>query len=194
MRLSNRRVGGGASVRRLSGGVAGAYRRDMTQASVPEERGGGVLFDAILQPHASLSPRGFLILMTAVGAISFAAGVAFVALGAWPVFGFFGLDALLVYLAFKASYRSARRHETVRLTPSLLTIERVAPDGRVERYTFQPNWLRVEAGDADAPLPAVALSSHGRRLEIGAFLAPQERVDFASALREAILRLRAPAL
>ena len=36
--------------------------------------------------------------MFALGLISFAAGIIFMLKGAWPVFGFFGLDVLLVYI------------------------------------------------------------------------------------------------
>ena len=32
----------------------------------------------------------------------------FLLAGAWPVFGFFGLDVLLVYWAFRLNYRRAR--------------------------------------------------------------------------------------
>jgi hypothetical protein len=66
------------------------------------------IFSAIITPHRSLGPRGFLIFMLCLGGLSFIAGVIFVSLGAWPVFGFFGLDVLLVYFAFRAKYRSAR--------------------------------------------------------------------------------------
>ena len=41
-----------------------------------------VLFDARLSPHASLPRAGFLVLMAILCAISFAAGVAFVSIGA----------------------------------------------------------------------------------------------------------------
>ena len=65
-------------------------------------------YQAVLTPHRSLGPRGFLILMSAVATVSFVAGFAFLLMGAWPVFGFFGLDVALVYLAFKLNYRAAR--------------------------------------------------------------------------------------
>ena len=66
------------------------------------------IFSALLTPHRSLGPTGFLILMACLGGLSFVSGIIFVSIGAWPVFGFFGLDVLLVYLAFRANYRSAR--------------------------------------------------------------------------------------
>lgn len=149
-----------------------------------------VRFDAVLHPHTSLTPRGFFLLMAVVGLISFCAGVAFVSIGAWPVFGFFGLDVLLVYFAFKLNYRDARRYETLRLTDSLLTVERIAPSGRRERWRFQPYWLQVEIDDHPAAKNALTLRSHGRILEIGSFLTPDEKVDLANALRAELNKLR----
>ena len=147
-------------------------------------------FDAVLHPHTSLTPRGFFLLMAVVGLVSFCAGIAFVSIGAWPVFGFFGLDVLLVYFAFKLNYRDARRYETVRLTDSLLTVERVAPSGRRERWRFQPYWLQVEVDDHPAAKNALTLRSHGRILEIGSFLTPDEKIDLANALRAELNKLR----
>ena len=55
------------------------------------------LFSALLTPHRSLNRTGFLVLMVFLSAVSFAAGLAFLLMGAWPVLGFFGLDALAIY-------------------------------------------------------------------------------------------------
>ena len=71
------------------------------------------IFSAVITPHRSLGSRGFLILMLAIGAVSFVSGMVFLLLGAWPVFGFLGLDVLLVYVAFRANYRAARAYEEV---------------------------------------------------------------------------------
>ena len=76
------------------------------------------IFAAVLTPHCSLSRHGFRLLMTALTAISFASGMAFVLMGAWPVFGFFGLDVLLLYAALELSYRRARAYEQVTVTAS----------------------------------------------------------------------------
>ena len=35
--------------------------------------------------------------MLCIGGVSFVWGILFLVLGAWPVFGFFGLDVLLIY-------------------------------------------------------------------------------------------------
>ena len=54
------------------------------------------IFAAVLTPHRSLSPTGFLIFMLVLGGLSFISGRVFLMAGAWPIFGFFGLDVLLV--------------------------------------------------------------------------------------------------
>ena len=147
-----------------------------------------LFFDAILMPHRSLSPRGFWLLMTLISGLSFLAGVFFVLHGAWPVTGFFGLDVLLIYIAFKASYRSARIYETVRLTADALIVERVGLSGRRSRWSFQPYWLRIEIDDPPQHHSPLTLSSHGRTIATGSFLSPQERLEVAEALRTALGR------
>ena len=57
-----------------------------------------------------------IILMAVFGGVSFITGIAFLLKGAWPVFGFFGLDVALLYIAFRLNYRSGRLYETVDLT------------------------------------------------------------------------------
>lgn len=43
------------------------------------------IFSAVITPHRSLGPKGFLIFMLCLGGLSFVSGVVFVAMGAWPV-------------------------------------------------------------------------------------------------------------
>jgi uncharacterized membrane protein len=149
-----------------------------------------VLFDALLTPHRSLSPRGFAILMSLAALIGFGFGAAFLVMGAWPIFGFCGAEWLLFYICFRLNYRAARLRERVRLTPGLLTVERCDPRGRVQSWSFQPYWLRVELVEPAAKASELALASHGRRLTIGTFLSHPERLDLAEALREALARLK----
>jgi len=150
------------------------------------------LFDAILQPNTSLPPKGFLLLISAIASVSFVAGMVFMLLGAWPVMGFFGLDVALIYLAFRTNYRWARMYETVRLTQDSLLVERISPSGKVQRWRFQPYWLRVSLDAPGAHDCQLILSSHGKRLRIGAFLSPDERVELADALTGALAKLRSP--
>jgi len=161
----------------------------MDASTRSENQSSPVFFDAVLYPHRSLPPQGFVVLMVLLSAVSFGAGVSFVLIGAWPIVGYFGLDVLLVYLAFRASYRSARMHEWVRLTEDALTVERVGQSGERRRWHFQPFWLRVVLEEREETSRLV-LASHGRELVVGGFLAPAERKTLAAALKQALARWR----
>lgn len=143
-------------------------------------------FDAVLTPHRSLGPRAFTALMAAVALVSFAAGILFLSLGAWPVFGFFGLDVLLVWFAFRANYRAARAFERVRLTDRDLTVQRVSARGAARRYRFEPGWARIEMREMSEDENEIAIASHGRRFVFARCLTPGERQDLARALRGAM--------
>ena len=147
-------------------------------------------FRALLTPHRSLSPAGFVALMAALVVVSFIAGVAFLLMGAWPVFGFFGLDVLLIYIAFRLNYRSGRVRETVELTPTRFTLTRVHPSGRQERFELNPYWARVRLREWRDGRTALSVVAQGRELTFARFLTDRERRDLAEALKEALLAAR----
>ncbi len=145
----------------------------------------------VLHPHRSLSPRGFLILMTVVSTVSFIAGMAFLLMGAWPVFGFFGLDVLLIYIAFKLNFRAGRLYETIDVTPAKLVLTRVHPAGRRDTFEFNSYWARVRLReDLPGGGTALSLAAQGKEERLGLFLTDDERRDLADALTEALLRAR----
>ena len=147
-------------------------------------------FDAELLPHRSLSPRGFRILMLVVIAANLAVGGVFFFSGAWPVFGFMGLDVGLLYFFFRLNYRNAQLIEKLRLTDEFLEVRRRFPNGEELRWTFEPYWLRVEIADPPQHDSKLLLIGRRRRLAIGSFLTPDERADVARALRQALQRQR----
>lgn len=151
-----------------------------------------VLFDAILTPHRSLNAVGFAILMTVVAAVNIGLGVSFMLQGAWPIFGFCGLDVLLFYVMFRLNYRSARMFERIRLLPDELIVERHDARGRKESWSFQPYWLRIVMDDPPAHHSQLVLSSHGRSLTIGSFLTAGERFGLAQELGRALRSQREP--
>jgi uncharacterized membrane protein len=146
-----------------------------------------LIFSAVLTPHRSLSPTGFLIFMLVLGGLSFASGVSFLLMGAWPVFGFFGLDVLLVYWAFRINYRAARAYEEVTVTACELRLRKVSHHGRVSAWTLNPLWVRLDQDEhAEFGIERLFLVSQGRRLSIGGCLGPAEKASFARALRAAL--------
>jgi uncharacterized membrane protein len=145
------------------------------------------LFSALLTPHRSLNRTGFLVLMAFLCAISFAAGLAFLLMGAWPVFGFFGLDVLAVWWAFRISYRNAKAREEITVTPSELRVRRVSHRGHVVEWVLNPLWVRLDQkSHEEYGIERLYLVSRGRLVSVGSFLGPDEKASFAKALLAAL--------
>lgn len=172
--------------------IARRYEDMPAQAGPPPavQAADGVTMDAILTPHRSLKNPAFIILMAVVGVLSLGAGGAFMLMGAWPVLGFFGLDLLLIWFAFRLSYRQGRLSETVFVTPELIVVTRRSPNGAMRHWTLIPAWTQVNIDDPVEHDSQVRVTSHGRTLILGAFLSPEERGDFARAMKDAVARAR----
>ncbi|PLX38759.1 MAG: DUF2244 domain-containing protein [Hyphomicrobiales bacterium] len=159
----------------------------------PDSGSNDVIFSALLTPHRSLGPRGFLILMMVTGGLCFYAGVLFWAVGAWPVVGFLGLDVLLVWFAFRMSYRSGRAYEEVGVSQHMVIVRKVSPGGRAHEFRFNPHWVRLAVHRIeDEGCVHVALTGQGEKLDIGTFLNPKDRESFARAFADALMRARSP--
>lgn len=150
---------------------------------IPEPQ---LLFER-LSPHRSLSPRGFAIVIGILGAASFILGVAFLMMGAWPVFGFLGLDVFLVWLAFRSNYRAARAFEEILVTPVRLVWRRVSARGEQREDTMNPRWVRlVTTADELSGVTRIALIERGMARVIGAFLPPAGKEKLAKSLAAAL--------
>ena len=150
-----------------------------------------VLFSALLTPHRSLNRTGFLLVMAFLSLISFPAGMVFLMLGAWPVVGFFGLDILAVYLAFKINFRRAQGCEEIWVTPSQLRVRRVSHRGHAVEFVLNPLWVRLnKVAHEEFGIEKLYLVSRGNSVSIGSFLSPDEKASFANALMEALQAAR----
>jgi uncharacterized membrane protein len=152
----------------------------------------GVEFSAALRPHRSLSPHGFAVLMAAFGGVLLIFGGVFIAIGAWPVFGFLGLDVAIVYLAFRRSFANAEIREIVEVTAGEVVLYRAQPARPIAERRFPRAWVRVDLEeDRERELiGSLALVYAGRRTEFASFLAPEERKKLAGALKAAVARPR----
>lgn len=145
------------------------------------------IFAATITPHRSLSHFGFLLVMGFFGLVSFCAGMMFLIHGAWPVFGFFGLDVLLLYWAFKLNYRRAAAYEEVTVTPVALKVRKVSHRGIVREWVLNPLWVRLEKiVHEEFGIERLFLVSRGKRLAIANFLSPDEKASFAKELSAAL--------
>jgi uncharacterized membrane protein len=149
---------------------------------------GPILFEAVTRPPAGLSARGMRWLVGLAVAAAAVPAIGFALLGAWPILGFLGGEVMLVLglLALHRQWQSARQ-ETVLLAGGRLMVLR-RDRGREERAELEPYWARVVM----EPSGALMVSARGRQVEIGRYLAPEERPALADALVAALARYRTP--
>lgn len=148
-------------------------------------------FAARLRPHRSLSPTAVRRLLSCVGAASALASFPFYLMGAWPVIGFMGLELLLLWLAFRANFRSARAYEDITVTCLSLDLAKISPRGARSEWSFNPLWVRLEKTEhPEFGLRRLVLTSRGRAVEVGGFLGPEAKADLAQALSSALAEAR----
>ena len=102
---------------------------------------------------------------------------------------FFGLDVALLYGAFRLNYRYGKRYETLSMEAEKLIFSQVTPLGAARKWEFDPYWVRVTLerfGAQGEEIGALILSSHGKYVSVGAFLAPEERESLAASLQTAL--------
>lgn len=152
----------------------------------------GPSFQALIHPYRSLGRKGFRALIGVVIAANATFAGVMILFGAWPVVGFLGLDVLAIYVAFRLNYAQAAAFERITIGDGHLVVERVDAKGRRREWRFASYWVHV-LFDGDEEAGTVTLRSHGRSLEVGAFLVPFERKSFAETLKHALHAAKASA-
>ena len=149
------------------------------------------IYEARLSPYRSMTPRGFYMFIVAFCVAQLLFALPFLVMGAWPVTGFMGLDALALYVAFRLSFRAARAYETLDMTPLELVFAQVSSRGQRREWRFNPTWVRLDQSiHEEFGTQSVALVSRGETVEIGAFLGPDQKADLARDLRRALALAR----
>lgn len=151
-----------------------------------------VLFQALIVPHRSLSPKGVRWVVGLILACSALIMLRVWFAHAWPVlgFGFVEIGLAIALLCWNA--RHSRASELVLLTDQTLSIIRTDPAGRRTECQLPAGWLNVVVEEEAGRVPRVLLASRAVREEIGAVLGEAERRDLATALRDALWRMRNP--
>ena len=112
-------------------------------------------------------------------------GVVFMILGAQPVLGFMGLEAILLYGVYKYCEGTALESEHVTVSEQHLIVRTTDRHGWLSLARFDPRWadLRVVSQERGGGL---IVSSKGRTHRFGAFLDPAERDKVLALLRRAL--------
>jgi uncharacterized membrane protein len=107
------------------------------------------------------------------------------------VLGFFCLDVLAIYWAFRVNSLRARATEEISVTPSELRVRRVSHRGHVVEWVLNPLWVRLDQQThTEFGIEKLYLVSKGRRVSVASFLGPDEKASFAKALMAALQAAR----
>jgi uncharacterized membrane protein len=151
-----------------------------------------ILFEALIVPHRSLSPRGLRILMAVICLLSALMVLRFWFIGAWPVVAFSVVEIGLAIFLLRLNAKRARASELVLLSEDALRIVRTDQRGRRQECSLPVGWLNAVMEEPPGRVPKLLLVAHGVRVEIAATLGEAEKRDLWAALRGALRQLRDP--
>lgn len=157
-----------------------------------EQAASATLFEAVIVPHRSLSPRGLRILIAVICLLCALTALRFWSIGAWPVAGFSVAEIGIAVFLLRLNASRARASELVLLTEDTLRIIRTDRAGRRHECQLPVGWLNAVMEEPPGRVPRLLLVSRGLREEIAASLGEAEKRDLWSALRDALHRLRNP--
>lgn len=147
------------------------------------------VYRVTLWPNQSLTPTG---MKWFFGASAVLLAMPLGAVMGTPVF--WGLLPFLV-LALGAAFWAIRRNsrnlsltETLWIWRDEVRVERREPDGRLRRWQAEPMKTRLRIHKDAKVEDYLTLTGGGREIELGAFLAPEERVELADEIEAALTR------
>jgi uncharacterized membrane protein len=144
------------------------------------------LYSITLKPYRSLNKIGFITMMVVLCGFSFITGIIFMKKGAWPVFGFFGLDILLVYIFFRLSYKSGKEFEVINLTKKKLIIKKYKEKKIIKTYILDANWVKIQIQNPLEHSSKLQISSKNKSIIIGSFLRLDEKIEVLQNIENAL--------
>lgn len=141
----------------------------------------------VLRPNRSISWKGTKWLFAAMVLLSMMIALTFGAAGFWPVIPFAGLELLALGTALYLCARRCHWSEVVSVRPDCVEVAK-GRHGPEQCWHFPRAWAKVELlVPLHRQYPSkLIIRSHGREVELGAFLNEGERQALASDLRQAI--------
>ena len=125
----------------------------------------------VLRPNFSLSWKGNLWVLAGLGLVAFGTAAFMAQLGAWPVFPFAGLEIGGLLVALYVLLHRNSHQEVLRFSTDSVRIEkgRFAP---TSGWQCARAWAQAVVISSRHPWypPRVAIRSHGKEVEVGAFL------------------------
>ena len=152
---------------------------------------GGPAWRLTLWPNRSLSPEGF----AGFVAITFLLLLLplFAVLGSpilWGLLPFLMGTLALTWVLIRRNCADGRLREDLTLTRDQIALVRHNPRGPDQSWQANPYWVRLDLHPEGGPVENyITLTGGGRRVEIGAFLSPDERGTLYDELTDRLARI-----
>lgn len=132
-------------------------------------------------PNRSLGPAGRRWVLGVIAAMTLGLAAAALAVGAWPVMPFAGLEVAAVWLAFRVVALHDRDYERIEVDETEVRLE-AREAARVTRFVARRAWARV-VHQEDRGGFSLGLAYAGRTEALGRLLTDEGRRGLASELR-----------
>lgn len=149
-----------------------------------------------LWPYRSLPKRGFVLVIGLLAGLLTLPLLALLGSALlWGLLPFLLLTVAGVWWGLASSYRSAEVLEDLRIAPAEIVLNRRDPGAPPRHWHADPYWVNVEIHSDAGPVPSyLTLTGGPRRVELGAFLTPDERQRLHGELCVALAKARTAAL
>jgi uncharacterized membrane protein len=158
----------------------------------PETAAPAMVFEAMIVPYRSLSPRGLGILIAGVCLLCTLTALRFWFIGAWPVALFSVVEIGIAVFLLQLNASRGRASELVLLSENALRIVRTDRAGRRYERVLPVGWLNAVMEERPGRVPQLVLAARGVREEIAASLGEAEKRDLWEALHTALHELSNP--
>lgn len=150
------------------------------------------LEEMIIRPTNALSPEGFVMLIAFVCLAFLVPLFAFLgSLVLWGVLIPILITVAALWTALRRNYKDRSVHEILSVWPDLVTVERVNPRAPNQYWHANPYWVTSHMKDTKTVENYLTLKGGGREIELGAFLAAEERPALRLRVDEALRGLGA---
>jgi uncharacterized membrane protein len=141
----------------------------------------------VIRPNRSLSWPQTKLVCFSLASVCLVVAILFTAAGFWPVLPFAGAEVVALVVAFYLCARSGRTIEVVYVKKDRVAVEKGSAGSR-RICEFKRPWARVALQPARiARHPSrLLVGSHGKQVQLGAFLTEDERSRLAGELERVI--------
>ena len=148
-------------------------------------------FELTIWPNRSMPTHGFhKVLMFTGGMLALPLIPLLGTPVGWALIPFLLGTLFLLWFFIRWNYKDGTLHEDLKLWDDLITVERVDPKGKTQRWHANPFWVRTELYADGKVENYLTLKGNGREIELGAFLSPEERVSLRDDLERALRQTR----